>query len=454
MTNQINQNNVDMREFGKDITNGFVGNRSSLDSSLQMGFAYKNQKQPVGKTIKPLQSNGFQGLNIANLKKSQFGLMKKNSFQTYTQNESNGGNMEVDVNPFTFNKNKECYSYRDNRGNINDNPNETPDGYLMNMKYNQNTHKLSEPLPSTNYQSQLNEENSQVFQKLSISSLGVPFKTIHQEETIEKSDHLEYIDSIFMYLKHFENENQCLYTRRGYMKESQYDINEKMRAILLDWLIEVHLKFKLQQETFFLTINLIDRYLDKKTIQRTKLQLVGITSMFIACKYEEIYAPEVKDFVFITDKAYTNEEVLSMERDILGTVNFDVTVPSSLRFIELYNYYISFDETVYCFMHYLLDLSVVDYRMLKYKSSLIAASVVYVSIKLLHKENIIRNEKIEEDIKLLYLLSEYTEEEIKICAKDVCMIYDYSEKTGLIAIKKKYSLSKYKEVSRIKFGVK
>ena len=77
-----------------------------------------------------------------------------------------------------------------------------------------------------------------------------------------------------------------------------------MRAILIDWLIEVHLKFKLLPETLFLTINMIDRYLEKQIIPRTKLQLVGVTAMLLASKYEEIYAPEVKDFVYITDKAY------------------------------------------------------------------------------------------------------------------------------------------------------
>jgi len=87
------------------------------------------------------------------------------------------------------------------------------------------------------------------------------------------------------------------------MKNKQNDINEKMRSILVDWLVEVHVKFKLLPETLFLTVNLIDRYLEAKKVLRQKLQLVGVTSMLIASKYEEIYAPEVKDFVYITDKA-------------------------------------------------------------------------------------------------------------------------------------------------------
>ena len=83
-----------------------------------------------------------------------------------------------------------------------------------------------------------------------------------------------------------------------------------MRAILVDWLIEVHLKFKLLPETLFLTVNLIDRFLERVQVPRSKLQLVGVTAMMIASKYEEIYAPLVKDFAYITDKAVNSEEIL------------------------------------------------------------------------------------------------------------------------------------------------
>lgn len=86
--------------------------------------------------------------------------------------------------------------------------------------------------------------------------------------------------------------------------KSQPDINDKMRAILVDWIIEVHLKFKLQPETLFIAINIMDRYLEKVRVEKGYLQLVGVTALMIAAKYEEIYPPEVKDFVFITDKAY------------------------------------------------------------------------------------------------------------------------------------------------------
>ena len=67
-------------------------------------------------------------------------------------------------------------------------------------------------------------------------------------------------------------------------------------------------------ETLFLTINIIDRYLEKTQIRRTKLQLVAVAALLIASKYEEIYVPELNDFVFISDSAFTKEEILQMER--------------------------------------------------------------------------------------------------------------------------------------------
>ena len=106
-----------------------------------------------------------------------------------------------------------------------------------------------------------------------------------------------------------------------------------MRAILVDWIIEVHLRFKMLPETLFLTVNLIDRYLEKKQIMRTRLQLLAVAALLIASKYEEIYVPEISDFVFITDKAYTKEEILEMESSILITLEFNITVPSSYRFL-------------------------------------------------------------------------------------------------------------------------
>ena len=108
----------------------------------------------------------------------------------------------------------------------------------------------------------------------------------------------EYLNDILTFYLETDRASKILY---GYM-DSQSEINMKMRGILIDWLVDVHLKFKLTPETLYITVNLIDRYLYNENVQRTKLQLVGITCLFIACKYEEIYPPELKDHVYITDQ--------------------------------------------------------------------------------------------------------------------------------------------------------
>lgn len=97
---------------------------------------------------------------------------------------------------------------------------------------------------------------------------------------------------------HFRGKESLTSVRPVYMEQNQSQINERMRSILVDWLVEVHLKFKLVPETLYLTVNLIDRFLERQpNVSRPKLQLVGVTCLLIASKYEEIYPPELRDLV-------------------------------------------------------------------------------------------------------------------------------------------------------------
>ncbi|RVW54026.1 Cyclin-A2-1 [Vitis vinifera] len=95
----------------------------------------------------------------------------------------------------------------------------------------------------------------------------------------------------------------------NFMDSVQRDITPNMRGILVDWLVEVSEEYKLVPDTLYLTVNLIDRFLSKNYIEKQRLQLLGVTCMLIASKYEEICAPHVEEFCFITDNTYTREEV-------------------------------------------------------------------------------------------------------------------------------------------------
>merc|ERR1711936_1129901 len=110
----------------------------------------------------------------------------------------------------------------------------------------------------------------------------------------------------------------------------------KMRTVLVDWLIQVHSQFNLLQETLYLTVAILDRFLQDTAckIERKQLQLVGVAAMFIASKYEEMYAPEIGDFVYITDRAYTEPQIREMEMKILSTLSFDLGRPLPLHFLR------------------------------------------------------------------------------------------------------------------------
>lgn len=105
---------------------------------------------------------------------------------------------------------------------------------------------------------------------------------------------------------------------------------------------------------------------------------MGVTALLIASKYEEIYPPELKDFVFITDNAYTKEDVLQMEFLILNALSFDVTFPTTHRFLERYTKLLRTESNspVLNYAYFLVDLALIDLRMLQYSCSLLAASAL------------------------------------------------------------------------------
>ena len=143
---------------------------------------------------------------------------------------------------------------------------------------------------------------------------------------------VEYVNDIYAYLRQLESA-QCV--KANYLA-GQTELLPKMRAVLIDWLVGVHLQFHLLQETLYTTVAILDRFLQVEvgSVSRNKFQLVGVAAMLVAAKYEEIYAPEVKDFVYITDRAYTEKEILKMEIRILATLKFDLGRPLPLHFLR------------------------------------------------------------------------------------------------------------------------
>ena len=258
----------------------------------------------------------------------------------------------------------------------------------------------------------------------------------------------EYIDDIFKYLKSIEN--SCL-PKENYMIFTQKDINEKMRKVLVDWLIDVHAKFNLFPETLFLTINIIDRYLNKKSINRKYLQLLGITSMFIAGKYEDIYPPDIKQFLFMTDNAYKREELIRMESDILDKIEFNLTFPTYLRFLEIYKKKINLKEKDFYRCRYFIEIALFDYNCCHFSPSLIAATSIFLNFIIKNNKN--KDNKYSE--KSILKDMEYDLKEVNPCLKTLIKAIKQMIESNnkYSAIKRKFGKEEFMKVSKEKIDL-
>jgi G2/mitotic-specific cyclin 1/2 len=164
-----------------------------------------------------------------------------------------------------------------------------------------------------------------------------------------------------------------------------------MRSILIDWLIEVHNKFHLLPETLYLTINIIDRFLSLRVVSLVKLQLVGLTAMFIASKYEEVITPSIQNFIYMADGGYSDDEVLKAERYILQVLDFNLQYPSPMSFLRRCSKADNYDHQTRTLAKYLMELTLIDHQFLIYPPSMIAAAGLYLSRKMLKRGEWVNN---------------------------------------------------------------
>lgn len=247
----------------------------------------------------------------------------------------------------------------------------------------------------------------------------------------------EFVNDIYHYMLHLETSYKI---KPQYLSET--GLKSKMRTILVDWLIQVHHRFQLLQETLYLTIIILDRFLQSCTIPRAKLQLAGVTAMLIASKYEEMYAPEVTDFEYITDKAFTAKQILSMEILMLKTLDFNLGCPLPLHFLRRNSKAGQVDAEQHTLAKYLMELSLIDYDMCHVSPSKLAAASLCLSIKILGQHQ--WNETLQH-------YSRYSksslDEVVSYLAKNLyrasCNTNSYQQ-----AIVAKYSSSKYMKIAK------
>lgn len=200
----------------------------------------------------------------------------------------------------------------------------------------------------------------------------------HEDSLMFK--HVEYQHDIRCYLQKLEKEPE-LRPEPDYM-DLQRDIDSQKRTILINWLVEVADEFGLQTETLFMSTSIIDRFLSKMTIPTDKLQLLGVSAMFTASKYEEIYPPTLNQFIDITAEACTGQEIIQMEQEILKTLDFQLSLPTISYFLKHLFAFNKFPKNVYHLADYLCYLSLLeDKPFLHYYPSEIALAAVILAAR-------------------------------------------------------------------------
>eukprot|EP00761_Pharyngomonas_kirbyi_P012210 gb/GECH01012237.1/.p1 GENE.gb/GECH01012237.1/~~gb/GECH01012237.1/.p1 ORF type:complete len:387 (+),score=77.43 gb/GECH01012237.1/:1-1161(+) len=287
----------------------------------------------------------------------------------------------------------------------------------------------------TNITATTNESTPQVQNRFSQLTLS---PKVDEKDKEDPQCVVEYVKDIYEYYKQTEKKYA---PNPGYMKK-QTDLTSKMRAVLIDWLITVHHQFRLKLETIYLTVNIIDRFLSLKLISRNKLQLVGVTAMMLASKYEDIFSPEVYDFVWVTDKSYTKSEILRMERVMLAALDFNLTVPTVFPFIKRFLKVSSSDSRTEFLTQFFAETALLDTRMLKCLPSKIAAVSVYLA----------RAHSLPTDQVWCHELehySGYTLDDIQPVAKAFYSFVKNVERSKLQAVTNKYTSEKRKAVARL-----
>ncbi|KAL2131680.1 hypothetical protein VTI74DRAFT_4747 [Chaetomium olivicolor] len=196
-----------------------------------------------------------------------------------------------------------------------------------------------------------------------------------EEEAWDTSMVAEYGEEIFSYMRDLENR---MVPNPHYM-EDQAEIQWSMRAILMDWLVQVHHRFCLLPETLFLAVNYIDRFLSVKVVSLGKLQLVGATALLVASKYEEINCPSVQEIVYMVDSGYTYDEIVKAERFMLSMLQFELGWPGPMSFLRRISKADDYDLETRTLAKYFLEITIMDERFVASPPSLLAAGAHCIS---------------------------------------------------------------------------
>lgn len=186
-----------------------------------------------------------------------------------------------------------------------------------------------------------------------------------------------YAHEIFQYQK----DREPSFAIPDYMTRQPH-ISKWMRALLVDWMVEIQESFELNHETLYLAVKIVDIYLSRMEIQKDSLQLLGAAALFIAAKYDERVPPTVDDFHYICDGAYQRREMILMEMKVFETIGYDLGIPLSYRFLRRYARVNRIDMPVLTLARYILEFTLMDYAIVQLRDSKLACAALFIAMRM------------------------------------------------------------------------
>lgn len=401
----------------------------------------QNTKFPPKIGLKPSEKNNKPKLNILkprNSKKNYSTVISNTPFASKLQK---GNLSKVNIKTFFTNKDKSAASYK----NISNKSYKS-----KNKNSNINIHNIVTNLKKLNCK--------QLSKEISIKSINTKSK-----KKVIVSNTNNYINNINIFLEPiFENLNDKKIFFKADSKIlfnlNKNNVTPKMRLILFDWIHEISNKLKLKLKTTALIFELIDIYFTNNTVSKNKYQLLGITCLFIASKYEEIEPAQLSGLVELCNDYYTCYEILDMEKNILEYFNFKLTFPSRLDFYYLFCRVLNVNNKMFYFGHMLLDVVYLSSDFYIYDYDLIAFSLLYLVFKIFKVDNFFDKKVINNKLFFFGTFNlnnnncfTYNENIVKRTAMEIYEAYKIWDKNEQhLGIKKKYLTEKYSEVSKYK----
>ena len=228
--------------------------------------------------------------------------------------------------------------------------------------------------------------------KTAIDETDAPWIQLDELDRTDPSMAPEYYNDIFTYFYRRESElsPKINYTLSKSEAGVHY-IRPSVRAILIDWLVEVHEKFQCFPETLYLAINIMDRFLSENKVNTDRLQLLAVTALFIATKFEEIHLPKLAEYAYITDGAATKEDIKTAELYMLTRLDFEIAWPNPMNFLRRLSKADGYDPETRNVAKFILEYAFCCHHFISKTPSYLSAVAFYIARRVVARNKICWN---------------------------------------------------------------